>query len=128
MVCFPFPSIPFLTFSNSAIKNGKGWVNGIGLICVTNRLNAHIRALLAERDNKSATDDTESALRAALEQAKKTVDAAQRALDTYKSLHSANGASNGAAAVNGKENGDEKRRGVTNREMSGEMGGDTKAV
>ena len=80
-------------------------------------LNAHIRALLEERDAVQAEngvaavsgngrmpneaisligkgiddvkvkDATEEALNSALDQARKMVDAAQKALDTYKSIH-----------------------------------------
>ncbi|KUJ13157.1 putative galactose-proton symport [Mollisia scopiformis] len=120
-----------------------------------NWLNAHIRALLDERDGvvvssnvenlaqngnanggfEEMKDATEQALQIALTQAKKVVDAAQRALDVYKSLYGREEATgqNGSAAqevgagyqVDGGINGG-KRRGVTSRELSGEMGGDTK--
>jgi len=109
-------------------------------------LNAHIRELLEERDNfskaaldgeslagnaKAATastnghihtkDATAEALKASLEQACKTVEAAQKALDTYISIHS-----DGIGSIElGGEMGGDTRCGVTSRELSGEMGGDT---
>ncbi|KAE8442050.1 hypothetical protein EG329_003907 [Mollisiaceae sp. DMI_Dod_QoI] len=115
-----------------------------------NWLNAHIRNLLEEKEDNDklcengdglaenvfsdaaktdveAKDETEEALVAALNQAK-MVDAAQRAVDIYKSLHQ-NGSA-GLEIVQEQEVdcllNDSKRRGVTSREMSGEMGGDTK--
>jgi hypothetical protein len=110
-----------------------------------NWLNAHVRSLLEERDNslsltpatpsttqithsnENSKDATEAALQIALKQAKKMVSAAQHALDIYKSLH---GTSNGLEKleIDVGENGGVKggkRRGVTSRELSGEMGGDT---
>jgi hypothetical protein len=123
-------------------------------------LNAHIRALLEERDvgaaqlAKSGTmitrvgavlgndteangtikeiekdiessklkDGTEEALKSSLEQARKMVDAAQKALDTYKSIHGRSSVddlgSTGAKGAN-------RQNGVGSRELSGEMGGDT---
>ncbi len=113
-------------------------------------LNAHIRALLEERDGlissvsalsvsgNATKDETEEALKLALVQARKMVDAAQNALDTYTSLHGRNPAdlslfgAKGATRQNGVgsrelsgEMGGDTRRGVTSRELSGEMGGDT---
>jgi hypothetical protein len=76
-------------------------------------------------------DATEEALIASLEQAKKMVESAQKALDIYMSIHGETRAENGTARygarsreVGGEMRGD-TRRGVTSREMSGEMGGDT---
>ena len=126
-------------------------------------LNAHIRHLLEERksssgdvsgngtvekvplgdgaselgESVSGKDETEAALRFSLLQARKMVDAAKRALDTYKSIHgNANDVVEkdlkGAVRENGVgsrelggEMGGDTRRGITSREMSGEMGGDT---
>jgi len=112
-------------------------------------LNVHIRELLEERGNSSTVDagdwevlkemngkgpvpgngtaskdPTEEALKASLEQARKMVDAAQKALDTYKSIHS--GRENGVSSreLSGEMGGD-TRLGVTSRELGGEMGGDT---
>ncbi|RFU25403.1 hypothetical protein B7463_g10943, partial [Scytalidium lignicola] len=71
-------------------------------------------------------DVTEEALKASLEQARKMLAAAQKALDSYISIHVENNDegvalnSNGNLGCNGRT-----RRGVTSREMSGEMGGDT---
>ncbi|KAH8811553.1 hypothetical protein F5884DRAFT_279801 [Xylogone sp. PMI_703] len=95
-------------------------------------INPHIRDLLEERDSASSAstikkketepisekeiDVTEEALKATLEQARKLVQAAQKALDSYISVHS----SDVEIGFNGHT-----RRGVTSREMSGEMGGDT---
>ncbi len=106
-------------------------------------LNAHIRELLEERDaavsgngyakgaNRAVSgngiDPTEEALKVSLEQARKMVDAAQNALDTYKSIHS--GLENGVGSRElSREMGGDTRRGVTSRELSGEMGGDTKVA
>lgn len=66
-------------------------------------------------------DATAEALQASLEQARKMVEAAQKALDTYVSIHSD---AIGSRALSGEMGGD-TRRGVTSRELSGEMGGDT---
>jgi hypothetical protein len=114
-------------------------------------LNAHIRALLEERDAGFSTnrtllpvsrnstekgigsdveigdgrgegkDETEEALKLALVQARKMVDAAQKALDTYKSIHG--GTADDVESV--ADRGASRQNGVGNREMSGEMGGDT---
>jgi len=120
-----------------------------------NWLNAHIRNLLGEKEDNAklfedgedngptlaesgnsddvksgveVKDETEEALLAALNQARKMVDAAQRAVDIYKSLHQ-NGSA-GLETAKGQEVdsliNSGKRRGVTSRELSGEMGGDTK--
>lgn len=106
-------------------------------------LNAHIRELLEERDSFSITgslpgngianghikDATEAALFASLTQARKMVEAAQKALDMYISIHAENGTAArengiGSRELSGEMGGD-TRRGVTSRELSGEMGGDT---
>jgi hypothetical protein len=115
-------------------------------------LNAHIRNLIDERDGlvlKSAdhllasndknltnfsrplptpaasgtstpaqVDATEASLRAKLYEARKQVDAAQKALDDYKS-------SSSDAEVGDEDGGVSLRHGVSSRELSGEMGGDT---
>jgi hypothetical protein len=100
-------------------------------------LNAHIRSLLEEHSPSStsvssttgngtpvstpiSTDLTEQALRENLLLARKMVTAAQKALDTYKSLHG----KEDAGAINGKD-GKVRENGVGSRELSGEMGGDT---
>jgi hypothetical protein len=118
-------------------------------------LNAHIRSLLEECSSSSSsvtstpesgistpssTDATEQVLREKLLLARKMVSAAQKALDTYTSLHGKGDAGAGTSghigkvrengvgsrALSGEMGGDtEIRRGVTSREMSGEMGGDT---
>jgi hypothetical protein len=66
------------------------------------------------------TDPTHKALLFMLSQARTMVDTAQKALETYMSLHSDN-----FEGVNGVKVDGTMRRGVTSREMSGEMGGDT---
>jgi hypothetical protein len=124
-------------------------------------LNAHIRSLLESHSspsstpslssntptstsNPSSTDATEQALHENLLLARKMVTAAQKALDTYKSLHGKEDAGPidgndgevrengvGSRELSGEMGGDttetKARRGVTSREMSGEMGGDTSA-
>lgn len=67
----------------------------------------------------AGADPTLEALKGSLEQAKKMFESAQKALDTYKSIHGESGAGKGLG--NGAGGG----CGVTSREMSGEMGGDT---
>lgn len=100
-------------------------------------LNGHIRDLLDEknRDGPSESDPTALALKDALLQAEKVVEAARLALRTY-----AVGSQVRAVGVNGsKKNGFVaqqdiglaealNRRGPTSRELSGEMGGDTVRV
>jgi hypothetical protein len=101
-------------------------------------LNAHIRSLLESHSSPSSspsstssgngtptstptsTDATELALSENLLLARKMVTAAQKALDTYKSLHG----KEDAGAMNGKD-GKVRENGVGSRELSGEMGGDT---
>ena len=118
-------------------------------------LNAHIRALLEERDAVQAEngvaavsgngrmpneavsligkgvddvkvkDATEEALNSALDQAMKMVDAAQKALDTYKSIHGRSSVDD-LGSTGGK--GANRQNGIGSRELSGEMGGDTNVV
>ncbi|KAG0646160.1 histone H3-K36 methyltransferase [Hyphodiscus hymeniophilus] len=108
-------------------------------------LNAHIQQLLESQttttnltltNGKAHTktqDPTEAALTASLAQARRMVDAAQKALDVYVSIHSErevssrHGSAVGSRELGGEMGGD-TRRGVTSREMSGEMGGDTVVV
>lgn len=66
-------------------------------------------------------DATEEALKTALEQARKVVDAAQKALDTYKSIHGRSSDSLLSALAKGSV----RMYGIGSRELSGEMGGDT---
>jgi len=107
-------------------------------------LNAHIRALLEERDAvanpaplsvsgngtekenggseaKEEKDETEEALMLTLAQARKMVDAAQKALATYKSIHGRTADDMGDVAGKGAN----RQNGIGSRELSGEMGGDT---
>lgn len=101
-------------------------------------LNGHIIALREEQQlrqsNGSAAheDATTKALRDAVAQANRVVDAARLALNTYTASQSggANGM-NGHPTKNGfsdKNVAGAVRRGPTSREMSGEMGGDTICV
>ena len=98
-------------------------------------INAHIRSLLEDCEaagkltngNKKAKDATEAALFDSLTQARKMVQAAQKALDAYVSDHSERENGVGSRELSGEMGGD-TRRGVTSREMGGEMGGDTFAV
>jgi hypothetical protein len=78
-------------------------------------------------DTKDSSDATTAALQASLEQARKMVDAAQNALDTYISIHAGRENGVGSRALSGEMGGD-TRRGVTSRELSGEMGGDTEVL
>jgi len=124
-------------------------------------LNAHIRGLLEERGGLQAgtngnsaqaptngkiehegVDATEAALVASLKQAEKMVEAAKHALSAYvahygKDIQTGEARENGVGSreLSGEMGGDTKdsgaggkRRGVTSREMSGEMGGDTSFV
>lgn len=104
-------------------------------------LNNHIRELLDEQKTGTAAsengtavaanndDPTALALKDALAQAEKVVEAARLALQTYVVGAHANGNHHGAAqngklrALNGLEH-----RGPTSRELSGEMSGDTVRV
>lgn len=110
--------------------NGHALTNG----AVTNGKAAH---------NGDSEDPVAQVLRQSLRQAELALQAAQKGLDTYLSHRatcSGNSeitpVSNGIAKGNGvvatqadsetpNQGEGEKRRGVTNREMSGEMGGDT---
>ncbi|KAH8687350.1 hypothetical protein BGZ60DRAFT_522012 [Tricladium varicosporioides] len=86
------------------------------------------------------TDDVEAALLMSLLAAVEMVSSAKKTLDIYRATKigttmnskNANDAANGAQAVVADAGGamveGEKRRGVTSREMSGEMGGDTLVV
>lgn len=93
-------------------------------------INAHILELLAERDAANGTngangvpeDKTATALKDAVQKAEDSAAAARAALDAY--LAPAPAPAPAANGVNGlKANG--QRRGVTARELAGEMGGDT---
>jgi hypothetical protein len=76
-----------------------------------------------ENGTGEESDLTEEALKSALDQARRMVDAAQKALDTYKSLHGRSSVDD-LAGTGGK--GAVRQNGVGSRELSGEMGGDTK--
>jgi hypothetical protein len=123
-------------------------------------LNGHIRDLLEERDaaengangavangnKQSEEDNIAKVLRVSVEQVKKALGAAEKALETYETNRNAttsvlnskakareNGI--GSRALSGEMGGDttnysggETRRGITSREMSGEMGGDTVVI
>ncbi|KAK2598127.1 hypothetical protein QQS21_005759 [Conoideocrella luteorostrata] len=105
-------------------------------------LNGHIRELLEEQRNVSVSgnvdtvDPTARALKDALVQAEKVVEAARLAVRTYASsspqqisLAKLNGKMNGFAARGGLTEAEGlNRRGPTSRELSGEMGGDTVRV
>lgn len=94
-------------------------------------LNGHIRQLLEEQRQQQTSsaksisendDATSKALKDALSQAEKVVEAARLALETYVSGQ--NGVVHGQKQVLGNGTG---RRGPSSRELSGEMGGDTRA-
>lgn len=91
-------------------------------------LNGHIRQLLDEQHSAKKgsipenDDATSKALRDALSQAEKVVEAARAALETYLGRQA--GVVHGQKVVLENGNG---RRGPTSRELSGEMGGDTRA-
>jgi hypothetical protein len=70
-------------------------------------------------------DAIEEALKLALQQAMKMVEAAQKALDTYKSIH---GRSDSDDLGTTDCKGAVRQNGVGSRELSGEMGGDTVVV
>ncbi|RDL40274.1 putative galactose-proton symport [Venustampulla echinocandica] len=87
--------------------------------------------------DEDAEDLVAQVLRQSLRQAELALQAAQKGLDTYLSHRATS--SNGVAKGNGVvatqasaetlgRRGGEQRRGVTNRELSGEMGGDTKVA
>ncbi|OTA96664.1 hypothetical protein M434DRAFT_66929 [Hypoxylon sp. CO27-5] len=106
-------------------------------------LNGHILELLKEQDNTTLSEDaTAHALKDALKHAEMVVEAARVALESYlestalMARHDGvnrtdNGAFTGEANANSFGGADAtlaaglKRRGVTSRELSGEMGGDT---
>ena len=94
---------------------------------------------MEERSSQSPPSSKRlSALHAALLQAREMVQAAQKAIDDYVSIHSEGAAGDvsgkgvnevaadglGGAKVEGEIEA-QGRRGMTSREMSGEMGGDT---
>jgi hypothetical protein len=99
-------------------------------------LNPHIRHLLEERDNveneNGHSDEVRDALRASVEQSKRMLGVAKRAMDKYEPVNGAdvkNGVEKvrkglGSREMSGEMGGD-TRRGVTSRELAGEMGGDT---
>ncbi len=97
----------------------------------------HIRELRADQasgspsPSASSSDPTTDALQNALEQAEKVVEAARAALLSYTTTSNGGrgGGSNGSStflsnSADHKGNGI-GRRGLTSRELSGEMGGDT---
>ncbi len=97
-------------------------------------LSKHIRELRAEQESAGSpspasvsSDPTTSALQNALDQAEKVVEAARAALLSYTSSSSSNGASTflSNSADNATKGNGIGRRGLTSRELSGEMGGDT---
>lgn len=97
-------------------------------------LNPHIRELLEERESVVAgRDEVGDALRATVEQARRMLEAAQKAMEKYAPTNGNNGAKKeigkarnglGSREMSGEMGGD-TRRGVTSRELSGEVGGDT---
>lgn len=121
----------------------RGWIGGAKSMKKESLeglwLNSHIRELLAERENtkveeekvqgnnfavQKAKDPMHDVLKKALEQAKAVVEAAQKALDTYQSLHGRDPFENwvGKDGMKGRV----RENGVGSRELSGEMGGDTR--
>jgi hypothetical protein len=78
-------------------------------------------------DTKNGTQHAKAkdATEEALDQARKMVDAAQKALDTYKSIHGRSSVDD-LGSTGGK--GANRQNGVGSRELSGEMGGDTSVV
>ena len=99
-------------------------------------INAHIRELIERRDappngtngastngtngvNGKAADETADALGKAVQHADEAAASARAALRSYL------GASPNGVGVNGDAKAGVKRRGVTSRELAGEMGGDT---
>ena len=105
-------------------------------------INAHIRELIERRDNPAPAngvsngvngangvhengtngkvDETAEALERAVQHADEAAASARAALRSYLGTTPANGVS-----TNGDVKAGVKRRGVTSRELSGEMGGDT---
>lgn len=111
-------------------------------------LNAHILALLQERDglgevgkgvvvgfkddgqktngtHARAANPVVVALESAVKQAKALVSSTQEALETYKTLHHSSGRSDANGSVPATLKGAVRQNGVGSRELSGEMGGDT---
>lgn len=103
-------------------------------------LNPHIRSLLEEQEQQqqdgltngaaAARDEVGDALRASVEQAKKMLEVAQKAMDKYAPVNGSDVKKDVGKARNGLgsremsgEMGGDTRRGVTSRELSGEMGG-----
>lgn len=97
-------------------------------------INAHIRELIEKRDspatngvngvNGAAEDKTAQALRTAVQKADDATASARAALSAYLGEGSAP-AANGCNGTNGDLKTKAQRRGVTARELAGEMGGDT---
>ncbi|KAM0323034.1 hypothetical protein ACHAQA_009133 [Verticillium albo-atrum] len=95
-------------------------------------LNGHIRELLEERRSAGAgvqagEDATARALREAVAQAEKGVEAARAALRSYTEAHGSRNGVKGVKSVNGDSGfpAGAGRRGASSRELAGEMGGDT---
>ncbi|CAH0041475.1 unnamed protein product [Clonostachys solani] len=94
-------------------------------------LNTHIRELLENQRLENGTaalndsnDPTAQALKDALSHAEQVVEAARTALRTYAESATVNG-SRYAPSINGQFENGLGRRGLTSRELAGEMGGDT---
>ena len=94
-------------------------------------LNGHIHDLTEEQSHGAqsgnGSDPTARALRDALGLAEKVVDAARLALRTYLEATPDGEGATGNAKINGSAGYSSGlgRRGLTSRELSGEMGGDT---
>lgn len=96
-------------------------------------LNGHIIDLLRDQErgvqNGQAGDTTAQALQSALGHAQKVVEAARLALQTYTGGSSrTNGSTKTVANGRPAKLVGAERRGLTSRELSGEMGGDTVRV
>jgi hypothetical protein len=94
-------------------------------------LNTHIRELLEDQRLENGTaalsdsnDPTAQALKDALSHAEQVVEAARTALRTYAESTAVNG-SRCAPSTNGQFENGLSHRGLTSRELAGEMGGDT---
>ena len=99
-------------------------------------LNPHIRHLLEERDDaengNGGRDEVRDALRAKAEQARRMLVVSKSAMDKYDPVNGMGGKKDarkariglGSREMSGEMGGD-TRRGVTSRELGGEMGGDT---
>lgn len=122
----PSPSSAQTTNGAAAVTNGKTDNNGV------------VKKNGTAAPENGVVDQTADALRDALKHAEQVVEAAKTALATY--LESRTGSSsygvavlssveaaNGSDVANGEPNSKAgvQRRGVTSRELSGEMGGDT---